>query len=496
MNLKEKTFNGAKWSAFSSMTSIGINLLQITLLARLLDQQQFGLLTIAIVILMLVDTFSDFGLSNSIIQRKNISEKELSTLYWINILIGFVVFLILFFGSDMISRAFNQPGLAVLIETLSIAFIIIPQGQQFRALLQKEMHFTQISITEMTGILVGFIVTMGCAWFSPVAVCAIWGFLAAATVRMIMFCWYGRAVYRPEFYFDLNGVKSNLRYGGFLTLDSLFNQISLNIPTMILSRTLGAIITGGYNLAFNIAVMPPARINPIITRVLFPAFAKMQDDQPRLRQNFYKMLSVVGLLNFAPLFGLIAVSENFVILMFGEKWLFITPVLQILCLAGLLRAVGNPVGALVMAKATVDVSSKLNALRMVISVPVISFGAATGGIIGAAISFLGLQLFSLVINYFFLLRPMLGKSSKEYFHSIWMPLKISLPTLVVSHFLGVALQDTVNTSMIFILQVISGAMVYMLMVLNSKEPVVMEVKSMLFRKIKINNNIDKSKQAL
>lgn len=496
MNLKEKTFNGAKWSAFSSMTSIGINLLQIILLARFLDQQQFGLLTIAIVILMLVDTFSDFGLSNSIIQRKNISETELSTLYWLNIAIGLVVFLILFFGSDLISQAFNQPGLAILIETLSVAFIIIPQGQQFRALLQKEMHFTQISITEMVGILTGFVVTMAFAWFKPVAVCAIWGFLAAASVRMLMFCWYGRAIYQPKLCFDINGIKSNLRYGGFLTLDNLFNQISMNIPTMILSRILGAVVTGGYNLAFNIAVMPPARINPIITRVLFPAFAKMQDDQSRLRYNFYKMLSVVGLLNFSALLGLIAVSENFVTLMFGEKWQFITPVLQILCLAGLLRAIGNPIGALVMAKATVDTSAKLNALRMVISIPVIWFGAVSGGITGVAVSFLGLQVFSLVINYFWLIRPMLGSSSKEYFYSIWMPFRISLPTLVVSYMLGVALQDYISVPMIFILQVMSGAMVYLLMVLNSKEPLVVEVKSMLFRKLKINNEINKGNQAL
>ncbi|MBP2169080.1 lipopolysaccharide exporter [Erwinia toletana] len=496
MNLKEKTFNGAKWSALSSITTIGIGLLQLTLLARLLEPKEFGLLTIAMVILILVDTFSDFGLSNSIIQRKNISETELSTLYWINVVIGVGVFAILFFGSHFFSQLLHQPDLEIIIETLSVAFIIMPQGQQFRALLQKELEFTQISIAEITGALVGFVVTLACAWFKPVAICAIWGFLAAVSVRMLMFCWFGREIYQPKAVFQLDGVKSNLRYGGFLTADNLFNQLSMNIPTMILSRVLGAVITGGYNLAFNIAVMPPAKINPIITRVLFPAFARIQDDQPRLRHNFYKMLSIVGLLNFAALLGLMSVADNFVLFMFGEKWLFIAPVMQILCVVGLLRAISNPIGALVMATALVNVSSKLNALRLVITVPAIWLGVVSGGVIGAALAFLAIQILYFALNYFFLIRPILGKSGKAYLYSLWMPFKLSLPTYAISYLSGFAFDQVVSVNAVLALQVVSGAAVYIVMVLVSKEPVIVETRAMLFRKLKINPDLNKGKQAV
>lgn len=496
MNLKDKTFNGAKWSALSSMTTIGIGVLQLTILARLLEPKEFGLLSIALVILVLVDTFSDFGLSNSIIQRKNISITVLSTLYWINIFIGLSVFIILFFGSGVISHLLRQPDITIIIETLSVAFIIIPQGQQFRALLQKNLEFSQISIAEISGTIIGCLVTLVCAWFKPVALCAIVGYLVTASVRMLFFCWFGRNIYQPKFLFQFSGVTSNIRYGLFLTADSLFNQVSMNLPTMILSRTLGAVITGGYNLAFNIAVMPPAKINPILTRVLFPVFAKIQGNQLRLRQNFYKMLSIVGLLNFAALLGLMSVAENFVILVFGEKWLFITPTLQILCLVGLLRAINNPIGALVMATTLVNVSSKLNAVRMLITVPVIWFCIEFGGLIGAALGFFFLQIFYLIINYFYLLRPILGKSSKEYLYSLWMPLKLSLPTFIFSYFLGLFLERFHSAPTTLILQIISGAAIFILMILTSKDSLILELKRFFFRKLKSENTFNKSNQIL
>mgnify|MGYP000447109934 CR=1 FL=1 len=105
------------------------------------------------------------------------------------------------------------------------------------------------------------------------------------------------------------------------------------------------------------------KLNPIITRVLFPAFAKIQDDTEKLRVNFYKLLSVVGIINFPALLGLMVVSNNFVPLVFGEKWSSIIPVLQLLCIVGLLRSVGNPIGSLLMAKARVDISFKFNVFK-------------------------------------------------------------------------------------------------------------------------------------
>lgn len=171
------------------------------------------------------------------------------------------------------------------------------------------------------------------------------------------------------------------------------------------------------------------KLNPIITRVLFPAFAKIQDDTEKLRVNFYKLLSVVGIINFPALLGLMVVSNNFVPLVFGEKWNSIIPVLQLLCVVGLLRSVGNPIGSLLMAKARVDISFKFNVFKTFLFIPAIVIGGQMAGAIGVTLGFLLVQIINTILSYFVMIKPVLGSSYRQYILSLWLPFYLSLPTL-------------------------------------------------------------------
>lgn len=165
MSLREKTISGAKWSAIATVIIIGLGLVQMTVLARIIDNHQFGLLTVSLVIIALADTLSDFGIANSIIQRKEISHLELTTLYWLNVGLGLVVCVAVFLLSDAIGDVLNNPDLAPLIKTLSLAFVVIPHGQQFRALMQKELEFNKIGMIETSAVLAGFTFTVVSAHF-------------------------------------------------------------------------------------------------------------------------------------------------------------------------------------------------------------------------------------------------------------------------------------------------------------------------------------------
>ena len=104
MSLREKTISGAKWSAMATIVIIGLGLVQMTVLARIIDNHQFGLLTVSLVIIALADTLSDFGIANSIIQRKEISHLELTTLYWLNVGLGIFVFVLVFLWDFLAPR--------------------------------------------------------------------------------------------------------------------------------------------------------------------------------------------------------------------------------------------------------------------------------------------------------------------------------------------------------------------------------------------------------
>ncbi|SQA64076.1 MOP flippase family protein [Yokenella regensburgei] len=485
MSLREKTISGAKWSAMATVAIIGLGLVQMTWLARIFDSHQFGLLTVSLVIIALADTLSDFGIANSIIQRKAISRLELTTLYWLNVGLGIVVFALVFALSDTIARVLHNPDLAPLIKTLSLAFVMIPHGQQFRALMQKELEFNKIGLIETSSVMAGFSVTVVSAWFWPWAMTAILGYLVNTAVRTLLFGWYGRKIYRPGLHFSLASVASNLRFGAWLTADSIINYVNTNLSTLVLARILGAGAAGGYNLAWNVAVVPPMKLNPIITRVLFPAFAKIQDDTDKLRVNFYKLLSIVGILNFPALLGLMVVSNNFVPLVFGEKWVSIVPVLQLLCVVGLLRSVGNPIGSLLMAKARVDISFKFNVFKTFLFIPAIIVGGHLAGALGVTTGFLLVQIINTILSYFVMIKPVLGSSYRDYILSLWLPFWLSIPTLVVSYGLGVALDQHLPLGVLLAVQIAGGIAAFLAMLVVSRHPLVVEIKRQLCRNEKM-----------
>ncbi|MBY8726306.1 colanic acid undecaprenyl disphosphate flippase WzxC [Escherichia coli] len=485
MSLREKTISGAKWSAMATVIIIGLGLVQMTVLARIIDNHQFGLLTVSLVIIALADMLSDFGIANSIIQRKEISHFELTTLYWLNVGLGVVVCVTVFALSGGIASVLHNPDLQPLIQTLSLAFIVTPHGQQFRALMQKELEFNKIGLIETSSVLAGFTFTVVAAHFWPLAMTAILGYLVNSAVRTLLFGYFGRKIYRPGLHFSLASVSSNLRFGAWLTADSVINYVNTNLSTLVLARILGASVAGGYNLAYNVAVVPPMKLNPIITRVLFPAFAKIQDDTAKLRVNFYKLLSVVGIINFPALLGLMVVSNNFVPLVFGEKWASIIPVLQLLCVVGLLRSVGNPIGSLLMAKARVDISFKFNVFKTCLFIPAIIVGGQLDGAIGVTLGFLLVQIINTILSYFVLIKPILGSSYREYILSLWLPFYLSLPTLTVSYGLGWALNGQLSLALLLAVQIAAGVLAFVAMIVLSRHPLVVEMKRQLCRNEKM-----------
>lgn len=203
MAIRERNLASAKWSVLSSIKIVGIGVLQLSLLAQILQANELNLLAIAVVILLVIDTLADRGFGNALIRYQSLNNSELSTLYWGNVLSGLFIFAALFIGSDIYSRIMGQPELAIMLEMISVIFIIIPQGQHYRAILQREKQFTRIAFTETSSVLAGLTVTLFTVWLTPSVLCAIWGYLAMVSIRMLIYCYYGRPWFQPEYRFSL-----------------------------------------------------------------------------------------------------------------------------------------------------------------------------------------------------------------------------------------------------------------------------------------------------
>ena len=228
----------------------------------------------SLVIIALADTLSDFGIANSIIQRKEIGYLELTTLYWLNVGLGIVVCVAMFLLSETIAHVLNNPELAPLIKTLSLAFVVIPHGQQFRALMQKELAFNKIGMIETSSVLAGFIFTVVSAHFWPLAPTAILGYLVNSTLRTLLFGYFGRRIYRPGLHFSLASVSSNLRFGAWAD-GRQHHQLHQYQPFHAgFSLARWELAWQADSISPERGGCPPIKLNPIITACCFRRLPK------------------------------------------------------------------------------------------------------------------------------------------------------------------------------------------------------------------------------
>jgi O-antigen/teichoic acid export membrane protein len=177
--------------------------------------------------------------------------------------------------------------------------------------------------------------------------------------------------------------------------------------------------------------MPVTRINPILTRIAFPVFAKVQLENERLKRGYLLLVWLLAMVNAPILLGGAAAANTLVPIFFGQQWASAVPILQILAVVGLSRAILNPIGSLVLAKGRPDLAFKLNVCFLFVQIPAVYAGARIGGLDGVAWTVLILQLADLITVYLVLMRPLVGPCLGEYVRSLAVPLTTALCMAII-----------------------------------------------------------------
>ncbi|MGG6100832.1 oligosaccharide flippase family protein [Pantoea allii] len=203
MAIRKINLINVNWPLLSSFKILSIGVLQLSLLGKILQADAFNLLAVVIAGLLVIDTLADRGFSNSVIRYSTLSVNRLSVIYWGNILLGLIIFAVFFISGIVVDRLFNQPQITMMLEMAAVIFIIIPQGQHYRAILQREKQFSDIAFCEISSVFVGLVITLLTVWSTPSVLCALWGYLAMVSVRMLAYCCYGRIWFQPVYQFSL-----------------------------------------------------------------------------------------------------------------------------------------------------------------------------------------------------------------------------------------------------------------------------------------------------
>lgn len=194
---------------------------------------------------------------------------------------------------------------------------------------------------------------------------------------------------------------------------------------ILIGRFLGAEALGIYSLAYQIVTIPVLKINPIVTRVAFPVFAKSQRDHSMLREGFLSMTNMLALISFPLLIGLAAVSDSFIEVVFGEKWLVAVPVLNILCIVGLLRVLMNPNGSILLAKGRADLAFYWDTGMLIVYGCALYAGVSTGSLLTVAWVYSGVSLLNFIVGRW-LMAYVIQLDMKVYLKSLGKPAVMTL----------------------------------------------------------------------
>jgi O-antigen/teichoic acid export membrane protein len=477
MSLKHEAASGVKWTTTSTVVTTSLSFIQTIVLARLLSPEDFGLMAMIMVVLGFAQAYADMGISNAIIHRQDTTRSQLSTLYWLNVLSGIVVFGIILAVRPLIVHFYGEPRLHGLLLWSALVFLITPLGQQFQIMLQKELQFKKLSVIEIGSICAGVALSIFCAAVGSGVMALIWGQLCTSATKMLMLVSVGIKRQRPALHFCLEDMKGYLQFGLYQMGEKSINYFNSHLDQLLIGSLVGAQVLGYYNLAFNLVIVPVAKINPILTRVAFPLFARVQSDNERLKRGYLLVQRTLSLVNFPLLLGLAVVAPLFVTMVFGPQWQPSVILIQILSVVALLRSTGNPVGSLLLAKGRPDLGLNFNAMKLVTQIPGVYLGAYLGGGVGVAWVLLALQFVYTSVGYAFLVRGVLGPCLREYVMSMAPALALSA-TMAAS--VGLATVLVHRSSLPFLsAQIVFGAVVYLILILLFQRHRLAEVKNIL-----------------
>lgn len=366
MNLREQAISGVKWTSLSKAATMLLQCLQLAILARLLNPEDFGLMGMLMIVVGFAQAFSDMGISNAIVHHQEISREQLSSLYWLNVLGGVVLFVALLLSAPLIALLFKEPRLTQLLPWLGLTFLIIPIGQQFQVLMEKELQFARLARIEAFATVMSVSVAVSMAWLTGSVVALIGGALVSAGARALLLAISGWREHKPARVLHWRALKGFLGFGIFQMGERSINYLAWQLDKVFVGSLLGAQALGYYQVAYELMVRPFLVINPIVTRVAFPVFSKMQSDDERLKGGYLKLTSMLAAVLMPAYWGLVVVAEPLILLLLGPDWHPSVKVFQILCLLGFFYSVGNPLGTLLLAKGRADLGFYMNGLVLVL----------------------------------------------------------------------------------------------------------------------------------
>jgi O-antigen/teichoic acid export membrane protein len=326
-------------------------------MARLLNPKDFGLVGMVTAFTGVLSLFRDFGLSAATVQRVDVTDRQMSTLFWINILVGVMLGLLAAVMAPVAVAFYHEPHLFWVTIALGSAFVFNAAGVQHSALLQREMRFTALAAIDMISLVVSTFVGISMA----LAGFAYWALVSAAVSLPLVgtLCLWLSTGWTPGRLRTGVGLHSMMRFGAGLTLTGLIVYVAYNLEKVLLGRFWGADAVGLYGRAYQLSNIPTDNLNSAVGEVAFSALSRVRNDPPRFRNYFLKGYSLVLTLTVPITIAVALFAPDLISVLLGPKWKEAAPIFRLLAPTILVFALINPIGWLIFSLGMISRSLKV-----------------------------------------------------------------------------------------------------------------------------------------
>lgn len=401
-SLKKGVIRGSIWAFLSRAVLRSTTFFRTLILARILAPQDFGLFGVALLTLSTLETFSQTGFQQALIQKKENTEGYLDAAWTTLLLRGIFLFVILYFIAPYAAIFFNVPQAKIFIRVIGLSLLFRSFTNIGIIYFQKELELNKEFIYHSSGAVVDFIVTISVVLIVRSVWALVFGLLAGDLIRLIMS--YLIHPYRPKLNLNLEKAKKLFSYGKWVMGSSILTFLLNQGDDALVGKLLGVTTLGLYQVAYSISNLPVTETALAIHSITFPAYSKLQDNLPKLRKAYLKVLQFTAFLSF-PIAGLILVlAPDFTMIFLGEKWMPMVPTMQLLTLVGLLTSLGTTASPIFYSLGKPRIIAELQSAQLFFLAALIFPFTLRWGILGTSLSLVLATLATSIIEVYRIVR--------------------------------------------------------------------------------------------
>ncbi len=409
MGYTKEAIKGISWLlGFRILTRV-IAFGRIAVIARILTPSQFGLFGIASIILAFIEMLTETGINIFLIQKKDDSDNYINTAWIISIIRGILIAICILVTAPFIVSFFSAPEALLLLQLISIVPLIRGFINPSIIKFHKDLQFNREVYFRSAIFFFDAIVTIFFTFLLKSPVGIIVGLIGGVMVEVILSYVLIRPI--PHFIFRASYFRQIIHRGKWITMAGVFNYVFENTDNIVVGKLLGTASLGLYDAAYKISLLPLTEIGDVLMKVLFPIYVKFVDEKERLQRAFIKTILLVMFVIPPIGMAIFLFPKEIVQVVLGPQWINAAPVLRVLAIFGVIRAILSVCNALFFAAKKQHVVTQINVFSFLVLAVSIVFFVRQYGIVGAAYSalFASVLITPFVIYHVFLLLTKYGK---------------------------------------------------------------------------------------